>query len=411
MIFQKKVLAISFAVIIAVAAVFFFVFKNKADTSKGKSSKDSSDESRAAEEAYIPVKVVQAKLGDLIFRLKSPGEAVTNMKIKMTAEVSGVIKSLNVEESGHVKRGEVLVELNDEEYRLALEKAGASHLNALSQFLLEKRFAGSGEVLATSDQEKISKAKEDYEKARKLYRTGNMSREEFEKASKEYEITLIEAGGKKDEILAATKGLTQAEIAVKEAQMNLEKTRIRAPFSGIVCDIKVLPQEYVTASRELFTLVDISQIQVHAKVLESEINKMKVGREVDLKFSAYPGKIFTGKVKAISPIINPEDKTCNVIVDVANPEEEIKPGMHAEVEIVTEIHRNKLLIPQEAILVRTGRKCAFVVEEELAKWRYLDLGLENEDYAEVLNGIKEGEPVIVEGHFTLAHDAKVRVEK
>jgi len=215
--------------------------------------------------------------------------------------------------------------------------------------------------------------------------------------------------------MAAGKGLTQAEINVKKAQMELEKTKIKAPFSGIICEIKVSPQEHVTSGRELFTLVNISRIQIHAKVLESEIAKMKVGRQADLRFSAYPGKVFEGKVKAISPIINPEDKTCKVIIDVANPVEELKPGMHAEVEIAAEIHKKKLLVPQEAILVRGGRKLVFVVENGLAKWRYIEVGLENEDFAEVLRserqgeGVKEGESVIIEGHFTLAHDARVRI--
>jgi len=236
-----------------------------------------------------------------------------------------------------------------------------------------------------------------------------ISREEWEKAKRNYEFVLIDAGGKKEEIRASS--LIQAEVEVKKAQMELEKTKIRAPFSGIITDVRVCLQQHVSRGDELFTLVNISRIKVEARVLESEIGKMKVGREVDLRFSAYPERVFKGRVKAISPIINPEDKTCKVIVDVANPKEEIKPGMHAEVEIAAEIHKGRLLIPQEAVLVRAGRKLAFVVEEGLAKWRYIEVALENEDYVEVLDGVKEGEMVIIEGHFTLAHDAKVKVVK
>jgi len=411
MIFSKKILIISLIVIVVAALVFFIFFRGKPDDSEEASAQDSAEEAQKAKETPLPVKVSEAQRGDLIIKLKSPGEAVTNMKIDMKAEVSGVIKSLNVEESKHVKKGELLVALDDEKYRLDLELEEATRLNVLSELLVEKRFAEPEGSRSGKDKEKIQKAKDDYEEARRNFRNGLISRADFEKASTEYELSLIESGEKKEEILAATKGLTQAEIRVKTAKMNLEKTKIRAPFSGLIHDIKVSPQEHVTSGRELFTLVNIDRIRVHAKVLESEIGKMKVGREVDLKFSAYPGKIFKGEVKAISPVINPQDKTCNVIIDVANPEEEIKPGMHVEVEIAAEIHKDKLLIPQDAVLVRSGRKLAFVVEEGLAKWRYIDVGLENEDYAEVLDGIKEGEPVIIEGHFTLAHDARVRIQK
>ena len=244
-----------------------------------------------------------------------------------------------------------------------------------------------------------------------------MSQSDFEAAQKDYEIALIEAGRKKDEIMATTKGLTQAELDVKLAQMDLEKTRIRAPFAGILTEIKISPREHIDPGRELCTLVNISRIWVKAKILESEIGKIKAGREVDLRFSAYPGKVFKGTVEAVSPIVNAEDKTCAVHIALSNPAEEIKPGMHAEVEIAAEIYKDRLLVPQEAILVRGGRKLVFVVENGLAKWRYVKIGLENEIYAEILAGerpeetVNAGDLVIVEGHFTLAHDASVTIRE
>jgi RND family efflux transporter MFP subunit len=411
MIFSKKILIISLIVIIVAACVYVFIIKNKSETTEDESS-DSAEEGRTVQEASLPVKVDVARIGDLIITLKSPGEAMTNMNVVMKAEVSGMIKSLNVEESKHVKKGDLLVELDDEEYRLALERAEADRLRVLSEYLVEKRFSDQGELSSTVDAEKVQKARDEYETARKLFRAGQISREEYEKASRELELSLIELGEMKDEILAATKTLTQQEIRVKETQLTLEKTKIRAPFSGIVFDIQVSPQGHITTGTELFTLVNIDRIHVQARVLESEIGKMHEGREVDLKFSAYPGKVFKGKVKAISPVINPEDRTCKVTIEVPNPEETIKPGMHADVEIAAEIYKDMLLVPKDAVLVRTGgRKLVFVVEEGIAKWRYIEMGLENEDYVEVLDGVKEGEVVCVDGHFTLAHDAKVRIEK
>ncbi len=411
MIFSKKLLVISLCVIIVAAVVSYFVFfKNKSETS-GDESSGSAAEERKVQEASLPVKVSEARRGDLIITLKSPGEAVTNMNIVIKAEVGGLIEKMNVEESQHVKKGELLAELDDTEYRLDLERQEAARLKVLSDYLVEKRFSDQGELNIPVDEKGIQEAKDAYEKARQQFREGKISQEEYEQASKNYEIVLIESGKMKEEVLAAAKNLTQNEIAVKEAQLTIAKTRIRAPFSGIVFNIQVSPQEHVSAGTELFTLVNIDRIHVQARVLESEIGKMRVGREVDLKFSAYPGKVFKGRVKAISPIVDPDDRTCRVTIDVANPEEEIKPGMHAEVEIAAEIYEDRLLIPQDAVLVRMGRKLAFVVEEGIAKWRYIEVGLENEDYAEVLDGIKEGETVIIEGHFTLAHDAKVRIEK
>lgn len=408
MIFSKKILTIVLIIVLVGLSVYYFVVKKGSDSGEGEASSGEQAQETKTSETPLQVKVEEARLGDLIIKLRSPAEAVTDRKIVMKAEVPGVIKSLNVEESKHVRKGDLLVELDDREYKLSYENAEATRLKAFSEMLVEQRFAdvggGSGEQSSELNNVKIQ-----FEEAGQQYQKGLISREEFERQSRLYERALIESGEKKDEVVAAMKGLTQAEIGVKKAQIDLEKTKIRAPFYGIIADILASPGEHVSVGRELFTLVNISRIQVHARVLESEIGKMQVGREVDLRFSAHPGKVFKGKVSAISPIVNPEYKTCKVFVDVENPEEELKPGMHAEVEIAAEIHKNKLLVPQDAILTRSQRKLLFVVEDGLAKWRYVEIGLENEDFAEILDGVKAGDKVIVEGHFTLAHDARVKI--
>jgi RND family efflux transporter MFP subunit len=411
MVFSKKILTLATILIVVIVAAFFLFFNKKGASPPSQPGEDATKTAPKTEESALPVKVTPAKRGDLVIKLKSPGEVFTEKKIVLKTEVSGTIKDLNVKEGKHVGEGELLLELDDQEYGLRLERAEALRLKYLSELLLEKEFAVPEKELDSPTLAKVKKYEEEFARAGSLFGKGLISREELERAKKDYELVLIETGKKKEEVQAAAKGLTQAEIDVKIAQMELDKTKIRAPFSGIITGIKVSPQETLSTGRELFTLVDISQIKVQAKVLESEVGKMRVGREADLRFSAYPGKGFRGKVEAISPVINPEDKTCSVQILVENREEEIKPGMHAEVEIAADVYKDRLLVPQEAVLVRGGRKLVFVVEEGLAKWRYIEVGLENEDYAEVLDGVKEGEMVITEGHFTLAHDAKVQAGK
>lgn len=409
MIFPKKVLVIALVLIIVGAASYFLFFKNRTDAEAGEPAGETAQTAAQSEEPALPVKTTPATRGDLVIRLKSPGEAVTDKMIVIQAEVPGTIKTFNIREGKHVRSGEVLIEIDDQEYKLKWERAEALRLKYLSDLLLDKQFAEPDKELDPPAKERIKQAEEEFSKAGSLLGQGLLSREDFEKAKRAYETILIESGIKKDEVMAASKGLTQAEIDAKIAQMELEKTKIRAPFGGIITDIKVSPQETISAGRELFTLVNISQIKVQAKVLESEVGKMKVGHEASLRFSAYPGKDFKGHVEAISPVIKPEDRTCTVHILVDNPDEEVKPGMHAEVEIAADVYKDRLLVPQEAVLVRGGRKLVFVVEGDLAKWRYIEVGLENEDYAEVLDGVKEGEPVIIEGHFTLAHDARVQI--
>jgi len=417
MIFSKKVLTVALVVIL-VAVLIYFGFIRRGGDEAGSGGGDGSGPEKKVEAAPLPVKVADVRLGELVIKLKSPGEAVTGMQIDMKTEVSGPIKRIRVRESQHVNKGDVLLELDDRAYRLDLESSEAVRLQRLSELMLDRKYADSGDEETRPVDQKTRSARQEYDELSRLFQKGLISRAEYEERGQRLEMILIEAGDKKDEVMAAAKGLTQAEVNVKKARLDVEKCIVRAPFSGIITDIQVSPGEHLSAGADLFRLVNISRIQVHAKVLESEIGKMAVGREVDLRFSAFPRELLKGKVQAISPVINPEDKTCKVIIDVDNREEMIKPGMHAEVEIAAEIHRDRLLVPQDAVLTRDQRKLVFVVEDGLAKWRYMRVGLENDAYAEALpeeeggeSPVQPGMQVIVDGHFTIAHDARVRVVK
>jgi len=367
------------------------------------------------EAAPLPVKVSKAFIGDLVMTLKSPGEAYTEKRVVLKSEVGGTMKTLNAAEGRHVRQGDLLVELDDREFRLDLERLEAQRLRYLSELFLERQFSVPEEPPVQAVADKLARAQADYDRVSEGFKSGVASQADLENAQAALELALIGAGRKKDEVQAATKGLTQAEVDVKIARLALEKARVRAPFAGIVTDLKLSPNERLDAGRELFTLVDISRIKVKAKVLESEVGKVVAGREVDLRFSAFPDRTFRGRIEAVSPVIDTADKTCGVYVVLDNPSEEIKPGMHVEVEFPTEIFAGRLLVPQQAILVRGGRKLVFAVEDGTAKWRYVEVGLENERFAEVLPGkepgwgVAAGDTVIVEGHVTLAHDTKVTV--
>jgi RND family efflux transporter MFP subunit len=424
MIFPKRILSLGLALIFLAAGVYFLILKKPAASqdppksgeagasqSASNPGPDQGAGQAAAEAAPLPVKAVTAARGDLVIRMKSPGEAYTDNKAVIKAEVSGIARTVLAEEGKHVRAGEVLIVIDDEKYRFELERAEATRLKSLSEMLIEKQFEPPAEKMNPEKAEKIRLSIVAMEKAASDLASGAISKSDFDTIQKTHEIVLIDAGARKEEIRAAFKSVTQNEIDVANARIQLAKTKIIAPFDGIVTGVKAFTWETVSPGQELFTLVNIRRIRVVAKVLESEIGRIRPGQAAELTFSSFPGKVFQGTVQAVSPVVNAEDKTCGVYILVDNPTEEIKPGMHAEVDIAAEVHQGRLLVPQDAVLLRNGRKLVFVVEDGLAKWKYVDTGLENERYVEILNGIVEGEKVIVEGHLTLAHDARVTIDE
>ena len=218
-------------------------------------------------------------------------------------------------------------------------------------------------------------------------------------------------------MVASKTGFSSAINAYEIAKLNLSRLTITAPFSGIIGDLNIQTGQYVSPGSECCKIVDLSRVRINVGVLESEIQHLKTGRAASIELPAYPGEKFEGKIVTINPIIDPENKTFRVSVELANPGYKITAGMFAYVKLNAQIYHNKLLVPRTSILTRDQRTLLFVIRKneegtELAKWNYVQTGLENDDYVEIVKsdfGLEAGEQVITAGHYTLAHDAEVRV--
>jgi RND family efflux transporter MFP subunit len=201
--------------------------------------------------------------------------------------------------------------------------------------------------------------------------------------------------------------------------MNLEWTEVRAPFAGYIANCILTPHTQVQAGKTLFSIIDLSTLLVDVEVLESETARIAVGQRVEISVIAVPDKKFTGSVNTVNPIVDVKSKTMKVTIELQsaiNPDKSgqsaipLKPGMYASVKIETKILRDRLLVPKAALLLRDQRTLVFRTENGLAKWCYVDVGEENEEYFDIRSGITVGDTIIVDGHYTLAHDARIKLQ-
>lgn len=367
---------------------------------------ESLNKSIGGKETPIPVEAAPVLQGDLIQQVSAQGRVHTYQKVTLINEVSGRLISLKIRDGQRVKKGDLIAEIDDQEYRLDFDEAKSNFLNAQAEYVT---FDDSLKIL-----DKQQENPENQMSAlKKKFDDGLISKEDYERQKFELELTSLRRGEMRADVMDA-KLLGQARSALAKAQLRLEKCKIHAPFDGVIFDIKVSEGSYLNASTELALLVNMDDLVVKAKVLESEIGSVFQDRPARITFTALPklGEI-KGTVEAISPIVNEEDKTVDTIVRIKGHHEGIRPGMFAEVKIDSQIFENRLMVPKTAILPRDNRKVVFrVSEDNRAKWVYVETGVENSQYVEILGQtLSPGEMVLTDNHFTMGHDTLVKISQ
>lgn len=421
MIFNKKTLYIILGVVLAAILAFIFIPGKSADSKPGGDNPADGTASPIAggltdkedNSSAVPVKVKAEKVivGDLIKRVSAYGNAEAQKLVKITPETNGKILKLFVKEGNRVSQNTVLFKLDATDAQLSLKRAKNEEIKAYSEFLVsEMDYNGMNDDRSV----KIEQAKNKLAEAKKKFDSGAISKKEYDQIAYSCELTIEAAGVNRGDVVKSRTGLTGAKLNVENAELDIKKKNVSAPFEGIVTDIKIVEGKNVNAGEETMTLVDYKNIKIAAEVLENEIPALKVGRKVKIDFLAIEGKVYEGVISAISPLIDSEKKTGKVYINIPNPDLKIKPGMYARIRLDAHIFGGRLLVPRAAVLERDGKRLVFVIKNGRAQWEYVRTGLENEEYIEIIPdseigilGVHEGDMVITDGHFSLAHDVKV----
>lgn len=314
----------------------------------------------------------------LWIRVRAAGQAEAFRRATLAAQVDGVVRELPIRENQRVVATGPLVQLDTVEHALDVAQARADLTAAQTEY-----------------------------RQRVLF---------------DDEIDDPAVRAERERIARSTSGLDQAEVRMRQVELQLARTRVTAPFSGRVADLRVVEGQYVTAGTELLTMVDLDPVKVEVQVLEAQLGLLSEGRRAEVSFAAFPGELFVGAIETINPVVDPETRTGRVTVLLENADGRIKPGMYAEVLLDAEALPDRIMVPRGAILERgEGRRrtMLFVYEEGprggLAKWRYVNPGRENDTHVEILaEGLEQGmvepgEIVLVDGHHYLAHDTPIRL--
>lgn len=181
-----------------------------------------------------------------------------------------------------------------------------------------------------------------------------------------------------------------------------------SPITGFVTDRKAFPQTSVTPDTELYTVSDLSTVWANADIYEYEVPFVRLGQNVTLSLSYYPGKTYRGKISYIYPTVDPQARTVKVRIQLPNPGFDLKPQMFADAQLRVD-YGTKILIPQEAVLDSGTEQQVFVVHAGgMFEPRKVTLGPVVDENVAVLTGLKVGETVVVSGNFLIDSESKLK---
>ena len=371
----------------------------------------------------VPVEVQAVAKESLEKHQKFSGEVDSHRNVSLTAGVNGEVYSINVKTGDRVEKGQLLVELKNEELLAQVRQADASLEQARASYIstrehgIPRRVRELENVFETAEIE-YNSAYTDYERMKELYEAGAVARTEYDGARTRYEGTESRFYHAKDQ-LEMEKQATDAELAVIRAQVSqaeagaaaartvLDNLRLEAPFSGTVSVVDVTMGEKISPGAPLITLVDFDRLYVALELTERSLAYMREGTEVGVKV---PGAGFEGEgtVEEVALTPRPGGRSYSVKV-FFRPDIPLQLCVHADLLVPLKSVEEAVVIPRRALLEEEDDFYAFTVEDGVALKRPLELGIMTGESAEVIKGLKEGEELVVRGQHYLEDGERVEV--
>lgn len=381
---------------------------------------DSSDSTAVAEadtsesseperkEKTITVDAAEVRQGELVIPIYADGAIRTPRSVEVRTKVAGEVVDVHVKDGDRVRRGQLLAKIDERPYILDLEESRYRHLQALTQIAVEGDTLNiQGEILAQFEEERSE--------IEDLHSRGRLTRTEYKARVLQLELEALQGGAFRSEVLQQRTGMADAIVSEERAKLNLENTEIRAPFNGIVQGVNVVRGEIASVGITVCQVYNNERLEAAVNVLEADLGNLVEGRPVLLAVPA-TGDTLRAEVDVISPYLDESSRTCEVLVRFENTEGRFRPGMFVRAEIAGWIYPDLLQVPKAAVLTRDDRPLVFKVVDDRAQWLYVDTGLENANWVEILKvhsggSLAPGEKIVVTNHLTLAHEAKIKVRR
>ena len=366
---------------------FFFTGCSKSEGDQKAGEKDTG-------KPPVAVEVTKVSATDFTEGIDVVGSLTAKFGADVKSEYLGIVTDVYVNEWVRVKKGAPLAKIDTREMEIIAQRARAA-VEMAKAGLLQSEVAGK-------------RADREYERLLKLKEVGLVTQQSLDDGQTEKEAAAAR-------IEAARAQLRAAEEDFQHTRTRLSKTTIRSPMDGIVssrgANVGDMAGE-MASQKILFRIIDPRILELTVTVPSAEMEIVRVDQPLNFSTDAFPGKMFTGRVMFINPIVNEGDRSVKVIAEVENSSEQLKAGLYVKGRILTGKRTGVLRVPRTALLIWNveGRKGdLFIVNGEIANRRTIGTGSVMGDFVEVISGLQAGEQVITRGGFNVKDGDRIRV--
>ena len=312
-----------------------------------------------APSAAVPVQVEPVPRRSISQYLETNGTLEAENEVDIVARTTGPVTEINTEEGLMIRSGQLIARIDERE--------------AHNQVAI---------ATVARDEAQLS-----YDRTKSSWDEGLVSREAYDSALSQ---------------------LSSTRAQLESAEIQLAYTEIRAPFDALVVTRNIKLAQYVTPGTTLFRISDFTPLLCRIEVPEKDFPRVRIGQPAHLRVEAYPGEKFSAEVTRLRPTVDSTTGTFTTTLEV-DGRGKLRPGMFASVYLQTDTHGDAIVIPRNALVLDSLGDTVYVKSADVAERREVRLGLRSEDSVEVLEGLAEGDSLIVIGQDGLADGTPVSV--
>jgi multidrug efflux pump subunit AcrA (membrane-fusion protein) len=367
------------------------------------------EEATAAQPVVVEVTTAAAIKRDLPRFFEATGSLAGDEQTDVAPQTSGKVVAVGVDIGSPVRRGQMLVRLDDSELKLRVDQATAQveQAKAAVKQAEEKIGLRPGQAFDPNRVAEVAAAKVAYElaeknfrRAEKLIESGDVSRSFYDQqraqrdqTKEQYDVALAQARQNYAAVEVARTNVANAQAQLALARQNLSYAVIPAPIDGFVTERTADLGEYVSPQQKVVTIVRTNPLRIRIDIPEQAIPEVKVGQSISITTSAWPDRNFAGRVARIAPNVSATSRTLTVEAEIENSSGALKPGQFATVRILQERSAPAVLVPSRAVVSEAGVSRVFVIKNGHAEQRLVQIGQTEGDLVEIKSGVAADELV------------------